>query len=157
MISLIPVTKIVCNGECNYIDPIKVEPLTRTIFEGGSISLDVSYQVSTVDRTVTIDWGDGDETTISSIGKGRLFFTDTHDYRQDGSYTVMFTITTSAGEIITEQTTITVINVAPAISDATLSTLLTRDEVSLDVTFTDPGVEDSHTISINWGDGTPAC
>ena len=156
MISLIPVTKIVCNGECNYIDPIKVEPLTRTIFEGGSISLDVSYQVSTVDRTVTIDWGDGDETTISSIGEGRLFFTDTHDYRQDGSYTVMFTITTSAGEIITEQTTITVINVAPAISDATLSTLLTRDEVSLDVTFTDPGVEDSHTISINWGDGTPA-
>ena len=149
------VTNLVCNGVCNYIDPIQIDPIS-TIDEGGSISVDVGYRVSD-GATVTIDWGDGvSAAVIPSVNDQRLSFQDTHFYGQNGSYTIIFTITTSSGDIETESKVVIVRNVSPTISDAALSMSLVQaslDEVSLDITFVDPGVDDIHTISIDWGDG----
>jgi subtilisin family serine protease/Ca2+-binding RTX toxin-like protein len=51
---------------------------------------------------------------------------------------------------------VTVTNIAPSIKSVALtpSTAKEGDLVSLKVTFTDPGVLDTHTATVQWGDGT---
>ena len=50
--------------------------------------------------------------------------------------------------------TVTVRNVAPSVLPVPQTFLVGRSETKLIATFTDPGALDTHTVSINWGDGT---
>ncbi len=67
-------------------------------------------------------------------------------------------VTDSALPAIAGAATLTVNNVPP--SDLTLTpsttTLQIGDSLTLNGSFTDPGRGDTHTVSINWDDGTPA-
>lgn len=55
----------------------------------------------------------------------------------------------------TETTTVTVNNVAPTVNIALSSTTINEDgSVTVTGSFTDPGTLDTHTATINWGDGT---
>jgi len=54
-------------------------------------------------------------------------------------------------------TSITVNNVAPVVTNLTLSATSINENdppITLNGTFTDPGVLDTHTVDINWGDGS---
>ena len=53
--------------------------------------------------------------------------------------------------------TVTVNNVAPAAVTVSASpaTINENDSTTLSGSFTDPGAADTHTVVINWGDGTP--
>ena len=77
-----------------------------------------------------------------------------HAYGDDGLYAVDVCVTDDHGGTGCDQLTVTVYNVAPLI--------VPRDQVAvegipvtLSVAFIDPGSQDTHTATIDWGDGTP--
>ena len=50
-------------------------------------------------------------------------------------------------------TAVTVTNVAPTVNGGANQTANTGQTVTLTASYTDPGVPDTHTATINWGDG----
>lgn len=71
----------------------------------------------------------------------------------DGVYTFRFTATDSTGRSFSDETTVTVENADP--TGTVTSTDSSLGRVTLVAgEFTDPGWIDTHTVSIDWGDGT---
>src|SRR5205085_570428 len=112
-------------------------------------------------HTVVIDWGDGSSDTTVNLAAGVLTFSGvTHRYldnRTDNdTYTLQAPANDKGGAAGTGTTEVTVINVAP--TRLTLPSFPTRRSSDLTTTlsgsFTDPGTLDTHTVAINWGDGS---
>jgi PKD repeat protein len=115
--------------------------------------------------TLAIDWGDGSSDTFV-LDVGDRSFSAEHQYLDDepsgteqDDYTIVIVLTDIEGGQDTASTAITVNNVAPEI--VTFSTgssgcegTTNEHEVSIFAEFTDVGILDSHTATINWGDGT---
>lgn len=83
--------------------------------------------------------------------------TATPSYRgdDDSEQELTFTATDSDGLTDSATTTVTVINVAPSLGALTLTPRpITGSQTVLDVPFTDPGTLDTHSASVDWGDGT---
>jgi PKD repeat protein len=98
------------------------------------------------DATLSWDFGDG------KTAKGTL--TPDHAYADDGVYTVTLTVTDQYSEIGQDILLVTVENVAPALADIPDMETMVHESVSLAISFTDPGVLDTHTVLIEWGDET---
>ena len=114
--------------------------------------------------TATIDWGDGtgvlaiDESDVSS-DRGGGIVTASHSFTTDGETTVRVCVTdglTPAGLTGCDERTLDV-----RIDDvAPIATLLVDDDVEgrpvdVGVGITDANVDETHTISVDWGDGSP--
>jgi hypothetical protein len=151
--------------------PIVVDPLVlseTTIDENDSITLDVSFvAIDTQDtHDVVIDWGDGSANTVFSVAAGQRSFSKVHQYLDDNptgtpsdQYTITVTVTDDDGDTGNNQAEITVNNVAPVItSHETSADSGTKaeegEEVTVSGAFTDVGTLDTHTVSLDWGDGT---
>jgi len=77
-------------------------------------------------------------------------------FGDNGTFTVNVRISDDDGGVATGSTQVIVENVAPMV-DAGADTTITRgDTFMLTATFTDPGTVDTHTATIDWGDGTSA-
>ncbi|HET9520076.1 MAG TPA: PKD domain-containing protein, partial [Candidatus Limnocylindrales bacterium] len=72
----------------------------------------------------------------------------------DGSYTFELTVTDSAGLSDTDEVTVVVTNLAPAV-EAEIGAAFARSVTLVSASFTDPGWLDTHAASFDWGDGTP--
>ncbi|GAH17086.1 unnamed protein product, partial [marine sediment metagenome] len=70
------------------------------------------------------------------------------------TYTITAYATDDDGGIGTATLTITVNNVAPSLGDVSATSVNEGDDCILTGTFTDPGVEDTFTLTVNWGDGS---
>ncbi|MDZ4784068.1 MAG: PKD domain-containing protein [Planctomycetia bacterium] len=171
----------------NNVAPTLTATTDRTTDEGTPISItnigtftDPGYDTppagGVVDETFTftIDWGDGSTdsagtATVDDIGGvGDLTdgsFDGSHEYADDGIYTVTLTITDDDGDSDTATFTITVSNIAPTLTVATDRSTDEGTPVSIqDIgTFTDPGydtppaggaVNETFTFTIDWGDGS---
>ncbi|MCB1940265.1 MAG: hypothetical protein KDE64_13840, partial [Rhodocyclaceae bacterium] len=96
----------------------------------------------------TIDWGDGSTpTVVASLGD------IDHTFADDGDYTITVTATDEDGNY-TFTKPITVANVAP---EVTLSGADGIDEGStyqLGIEGVDPGIEDTLSFDVDWGDGS---
>jgi PKD repeat protein len=94
-------------------------------------------------------WNFGDGSTATGT------LTPSHTYADNGTYTVTLTVTDDDGGVGTKTEPVTINNVAPTV---TARPSLTTDEGTLvDLTgtiFSDPGFGDTHTATVNWGDGT---
>ncbi|MBL8814158.1 MAG: hypothetical protein JNM43_28575, partial [Planctomycetaceae bacterium] len=142
--------------------------ITSPGLEGQAVILSGEFQDTSGAHIARIEWGDG---TISSVSipSGVTTFTATHTYtddtNEDGTatpadvYRVTVTITDEGG--LSDTTPLglfleEVRNVRPAALDVGFSStsVVEGGVVSLSGTFTDPGVNDVHTMRINWGDGT---
>ncbi|MCL4205693.1 MAG: VCBS repeat-containing protein, partial [Pirellulaceae bacterium] len=78
-----------------------------------------------------------------------------HVYADDGVYTVTVTVADDDGGTSSEMIVVTVQNAAPVIAPIPAQRAFEGALVQLpSVTFTDPGVEDEHVATIDWGDGT---
>jgi hypothetical protein len=113
-------------------------------------------------HVVTIDWGEGAPTTLN-LPAGTLNFAAFHTYADDNPsvtsadvYPISVTVVDSHGASGADGTTITINDVAPVITsiytDATPAGI--GQTVTATATYTDVGTLDTHTVSIDWGDGT---
>ena len=104
------------------------------------------------DVTVTVDWGDGTiETLITTEDSLDL----SHTYLDNGSYQQTYSVSNGeTGGTLTWE--VGVDNVAPTISAFSADSTIIDENGSVTVTgsFEDAGVQDTHTVSIDWGDGT---
>ena len=110
-------------------------------------SFDDPAGVNDEDYTIVWDFDDG-----SSDSSGTL--TPTHIFTDNDVYTVTLTVTDKDGGVGIDQLEVTVNNVAPVVTPGDDQTENEGDVVTVDATFTDPSIVDTHTATINWDDGT---
>jgi len=105
-------------------------------------------------HTATIDWGDGNTSTLR-IDPGGTTTTATaeHAYATNGSYDVSVTVEDGDGGTDTATTTATVENLPPSVT-ATPDDVAEGERATVAAEFTDPGTGDTHTATVDWGDGT---
>ena len=145
------------------IDENGVATLTGTITDPGTLDT----------FTLAINWGDGlspDNVESYSFGAsatGSQTFTLTHQYLDDNptatasdTYTINATVTDDDTGAGSASQTVLVNNVDPTfdgplvISAVRCSDTDPEDVVSLSGMFLDTGSLDTHTVNIDWGDGT---
>ncbi|MFC1715666.1 PKD domain-containing protein [Candidatus Poribacteria bacterium] len=103
-------------------------------------------------HTVVIGWGDNAEDTINSATNP---LTINHTYpRDDGSYVVSVAVADDNGMQSEESFSVTIGNIAPVVNAGANQTLNANEPVVISGSFTDPGLLDTHTATINWGDST---
>jgi len=120
----------------------------QTVDEGELVNFAGSFNDPGTADTHTIEWDFGDGGTATSM------LTPTHTYADDGIYTVTLTVTDDDGGVDSDTLTVTVANVAPTV-DAGPDQQVYEDEMfQLQGSFSDPGILDTHTATIDWGDGS---
>lgn len=114
-------------------------------------------------HTVVITWGDGTVSTLEVPG-GEGGFSASHQYVDDDptispsdTYDIEILVTDDDGGSGAGGITVTVQNVAPTL-DGELQlepeSINEGSSVTLSGDFIDPGIDDAHTVSIDWGDGS---
>ncbi|MFO0966752.1 MAG: PKD domain-containing protein, partial [Gemmataceae bacterium] len=108
---------------------------------------------------VDVDWGDGSSHTTFNTSSPGLLGSRSHTYAKEGQpYTAVVTVTSQDGVKGIGVFHVAVANVAPTIraADVSLSaTAITEgDATTLTGFFFDPSAQDTHTVTINWGDGS---
>ncbi|MEM8532387.1 MAG: Ig-like domain-containing protein [Chloroflexota bacterium] len=125
-----------------------------TINEGATITQSGSFtDPDSSSWTVTADYGDGSNPTTLERN-GNQFALD-HTYIDDGEYTVTVSVDDGNGGVGTDTLSVTVNNVAPEISAVGEQSAKRGEPIELSLaTFTDPGSDDTHSATIDWGDGS---
>lgn len=143
-------------------DPIENSPPIAdaggpyTGFEGSPVTLDASGSYDPDGDSIVFNWDLDDDGFIEFrywTGESIIEWTWYDDYYGDITVFVMDIY----DDEDSDTTTVTIYNVAPTITS--LSGLPTDpisigETISLTSSFTDPGIYDTHTASIDWGDGT---
>jgi len=107
-------------------------------------------------QTVTVTWGDGTTSAVTPAA-GQTAYAATHTYILPGNYTVSVQAVDSVNlASATVSGTAVVTNVAPsALALARNAALLTDEDVLVvSGAFVDPGIGDTFTAAVDWGDGT---
>ncbi|MFN7804404.1 MAG: right-handed parallel beta-helix repeat-containing protein, partial [Planctomycetaceae bacterium] len=132
----------------------------RSSVEGDLLELpNASYTaaVPASQLTLTINWGDGSSepgVLVPTSGTNGGTIANTHRYADNGSYTVTLTLTDGT-TTVSDSFVAAVSNVAPAVGTiAGLAAAVRGQTVSYSLPFLDAGSADTHTTSIDWGDGT---
>jgi hypothetical protein len=104
-------------------------------------------------HSVVIDWGDLSPTEEALVSPGLV--SGSHVYADDGVYEVTVTLTDDEAAGSSQSLTLTVLNEAPIVEAAADLTVDEGVPFSLSaIVFHDPGTLDTHTATIDWGDGT---
>ena len=119
----------------------------RTVNEGGTVMFDGSGSSDSDDALFGYVWGFHDGNFATEVASS-------HAYPQNGTFPVSLTVTDTAGSLSADQMQVFVANVAATIAAVDDKQANEGDIVSLQTTFVDPGVLDTHTATIDWGDGT---
>jgi hypothetical protein len=116
--------------------------------EGSPVLFDGGASSDPDGDALTYAWSFGDGGTGSGV-------TVQHAYAQDGAHTVRLTVRDPDGAGHEAVTTATVANVAPSIASlaAPVAPVPAGTAVQVSAGFDDPGVLDTHTATIDWGDG----
>jgi PKD repeat protein len=103
--------------------------------------------------TMNVAWGDGTSSN-SSLVAGTRSFSASHQYPTAGTYDLIVTITDRDNGPGTQDSSVVVTarNVAP--SGLALSSNVTGLSATVSGAFTDPDANDTHAVSMAWGDGT---
>ncbi|NOZ39159.1 MAG: hypothetical protein GXP24_02895 [Planctomycetes bacterium] len=138
---------------------------SNSFFENDVLQLGVVFQDADVEDThiATIDWGDGTPIETVSIDPGARFFTLSHQYLDDNPTstpsdinTIKVSIFDAAGQSASATTRVTVKNVAPTnlVLVPTRATIFENQTAELALLFRDVGTLDTHTVQVDWGDGS---
>ncbi len=126
----------------------------RSVPEGSSVGLDGTGSSDSDGVVTTYAWS-GADAAIGSLS-GASTASATYHGLDDGADAVTLEVTDDNGLTDTDSATVTVTNVAPTLTLTSCPVAPNRvgTDVSVAGTFTDPGTADTHTKSIDWGDGT---
>lgn len=121
--------------------------------EGSPITFDGfgSYDPDGTDGTIVLyEWDlDGDGEYDDATGVNPSF-----TWSDDHTGTIGLKVTDDGGLTDTDSTTVTVNNVAPVVDAGPDVTNYSGQTHQLTATFTDPGLLDTHTATIDWGDSS---
>ncbi len=137
----------------NCLPPVADAGPDKTVPEGSSVALDGSGSHDP-DGTVTAYAWSGAAAGIGTLSNTSSAIA-TYAGLDDGVDAVTLEVTDDNGLTDTDSTDVTVTNVAPSLT--LTSCPVAPNQVDTDVTFagtfTDPGVNDTHTMTVDWGDG----
>jgi Ca2+-binding RTX toxin-like protein len=151
------------------VGPINDEPVVSTgadqsTVEGTAVA--VSGSATDVDGPFPLSYHwvilDGPEVTVEPNGTFADEHSPTTEFtpKQDGIYTLQLEACDADGLCDTDPAddtvTVTVGNVAPAVTLPADRTVPAGASTSVNVSFTDPGTDDTHTATIDWGDSSAA-
>jgi Ca2+-binding RTX toxin-like protein len=106
---------------------------------------------------LSINWGDGTIEPgglVPTAGTNGGTISNTHRYVDNGRYTVSITLTDGVSTV-SDSFVVTVANAAPVLGTIAGRAAAVRGQlVGYSLPFSDAGIADTHTASINWGDGT---
>ncbi|MDY7079704.1 MAG: tandem-95 repeat protein, partial [Chloroflexota bacterium] len=119
----------------------------QTVDEGTTVAFTGVITDPDTGDTHTIEWNFGDGITVTGT------LTPTHVYADDGVYTVTLTVTDDEGASDSDTLLVTVDNVPPVVNAGPDRTVDEGASVFMVGSFTDPGVDDTHTIEWDFGDG----
>ena len=136
--------------------PIAATDGARTGTEGSSVSFSAVSSTDPDADVLTYAWDFGDRTAAcAGTTVGGTSATPTHTYCDEGTYTVVLTVTDGRGGSAQASTTATIINVAPTVTVGATATVLLGQPFALNATFGDPGKADSPwSYSVDWADNT---
>ncbi len=151
-------TIIITDGPPEFVE----EDLDTTVTECETVAITASFiDCNLADtHTGTIDWGDGSEIEAAVIvepGEGPGTLSGSHDYADDGAYTVTLKVTdaTDTESSDTRTLTVTVTNVDPVVDEAAgIATSTECEGITISLGFSDCNPNDAHTATIDWGDGS---
>ncbi len=105
-------------------------------------------------HTATVNWGDGNPTQSATVfqGIGAGALGGTHTYADNGVYTVTVSVMDDDGGTDTESFEVTVKDVTPVVVLDPLADLNENGFVTLTGTYTDPGIQDTQTLTVHWDD-----
>jgi PKD repeat protein len=125
-----------------------------TITEGSALTRGAPYtdpgEADT--HTATIDYGDG--TVIGPVVVAGGTVPLSHVYPEQGSFVIEVTLTDDDGGDDTDVFTLTVENAPPTVDAGSGGSILEGQTFNGSASYSDPGVLDTHTRSIDYGDGT---
>ena len=125
-----------------------------TINEGGTFFSSGAFTDPGADSwTATVDYDDGSGTESLSLS-GRAF-TLRHDYGDNGVFNVVVEVD-DGDDTGTDTVTVTINNVSPDVADIANASTDEGDTFIHEGSFLDPGVEDTWTATVNYGDGSGA-
>ncbi|MEU4390713.1 VWA domain-containing protein [Kribbella sp. NPDC023855] len=136
------------------LPPVAVAGPDKTVAEGSSVPLDGSGSHDPDGIVTNYAWSGADAGvgTLSNPSSAVA----TYNGLDDGADAVTLTVTDDNGLTDDDSTTVTVQNVAPVLTLSTcpIQPNAVNTDVSFAGTFTDAGTLDTHSMSVNWGDGS---
>jgi ELWxxDGT repeat protein len=133
----------------------------QNVAEGDLVRLTTGFYNGPVDSSqlsLTIDWGDGSPledgllTPISGTNGGTI--ANAHVYANEGLYVVTVTLTDGV-TTVSDRMGFTVSNAAPVLGSLLGPDAGVRGQtLTFQLPFQDPGINDTHTALIDWGNGT---
>ena len=125
--------------------------------EGAASSLALAFADADAgdSHTVSVSWGDGQSDAPVVLAAGVTRYSATHVFADTGSYAVSLTLSDSFGNSVTTDASVSPTNVPPTLGSLTLTPASVVDHQAVTVSggFTDPGTNDTFTLTIEWGDG----
>jgi LPXTG-motif cell wall-anchored protein len=124
-----------------------------TVPEGSEADIGVGFTDANPGdvHTATVDWGDGDGPQAVVLQDGGTFgsATATTTFDDDGTYPVAIEVC-DEDACSTATTSIVVTNVDPVVDAAAT---VAGGDVEVTAEVTDPGTADTHTATVDWGEG----
>jgi hypothetical protein len=143
------------------VAPTITNIIAPTINEGQTANLTFTVgDVGTADTfAITVNWGDGSAPTVFNEPTAGTY-TVSHLYVDNAPGNQPYQVSITAVDDDTGTTTVTtplmVQDVAPTVAlvSITPTELNEGNSATVTGTFSDPGVNDSFTVEVNWGDGS---
>jgi murein DD-endopeptidase MepM/ murein hydrolase activator NlpD len=135
---------------CNHLPPTAAAGGPYAVDEGSSVQLDGTGSTDPENNPLTYLWQPADN--LDNVGLAQPSFSGIDDSINFVTLTVYDQIEALWSSDVT---IVTVTNVAPtvmAIGDA----IAEGGMATVRATYTDPGTQDTHTATVDWGDGTGA-
>jgi hypothetical protein len=105
------------------------------------------------DDPLTFDWDLDDDGTFETPGQSPTFSAAGLD--GPSAHPVALRVCDDQGACHDASATVDVANVAPAVDAGPDATIVSSESHTVNASFTDPGLPDTHTATVDWGDGSP--